>query len=160
MAGSKLVIMPLASHFVLSKEQCPKTEVEMQTMEYVPYSNIIGSVMYAMIGTRPDLSFAISLLSRFMSNLGAKHWTALKWVIRYINNTHGVGLEYCNRGVSLDLVGFVDADFAGDKDTRKSTTSHYFILGGNCISWKTQLQPIVTISLTEAEYVAVADVFK
>ncbi|XP_031281541.1 secreted RxLR effector protein 161-like [Pistacia vera] len=129
-------------------------------MESVPYSNIIGSVMYGMIGTRLDLSFAISLLSRFMSNPGAEHWTTLKWVIRYINSTHGVGLEYCNRGVSLDLVGFVDADFVGDKDSRKSTTSYYFTLGGNCISWKTQLQPIVTLSLTEVEYVAVADVFK
>ncbi|XP_031267467.1 secreted RxLR effector protein 161-like [Pistacia vera] len=129
-------------------------------MECIPYANDVGSVMYAMISTRPDLSFAISMLSRFMSNPGAEHWTALKWVIKHINSTLWVGLEYGKRVTSLDLVGFVDSDFAGDKDTRKSTTSYYFTLGGNCISWKSQLQPIVAFSSTEAEYIAIADVFK
>ncbi|XP_031262813.1 secreted RxLR effector protein 161-like [Pistacia vera] len=129
-------------------------------MEKVPYANVIGSVMYAMISTRPDLSFTMSLLSRFISNPGTKHWSALKWVLRYINGTSHVGLEYCKRYNSLDLVGFVDFDFVGDKDTRKSTTSYFFTLGGNCVSWKSQLQPIVALSSTEAKYVAATDLFK
>ncbi|XP_031283358.1 secreted RxLR effector protein 161-like [Pistacia vera] len=129
-------------------------------MESVPYANAVGSVMYAMISTRPDLSFAISMLSRFMSNPGAEHWTTLKWVIKYINSTLWFGLEYGKRDISLDLIGFVDSDFAGDKDTKKSTTSYYFTLGGNYISWKSQLQPIVDLSSTEAKYIAVADIFK
>ncbi|XP_031285748.1 exopolygalacturonase-like [Pistacia vera] len=127
-------------------------------MEQVPYANVIGSIMYAMISTRPDLSFSMSLLSRFMSNPRSEHWSALKWVLRYINGTSHIGLEYCKRYNSLDLVGFVDSDFAGDKDTRKSTTAYVFTLGGNCVSWKSQLQPIVALSSTEAEYVAIADV--
>ncbi|XP_031277973.1 secreted RxLR effector protein 161-like [Pistacia vera] len=129
-------------------------------MEHVPYANAIGSVMYAMISTRLDLSFAISLLRRFMSNPGTEHWCALRWVLRYINSTSHVGLEYCKMGKSLDLVGFVDSDFAGDRDTRKSTTSYFFTLGRNCVSFKSQLQPIVALSSTKAEYVVVADVFR
>ncbi|GAB2281001.1 hypothetical protein Dimus_039441 [Dionaea muscipula] len=71
-----------------------------------------------------------------------------------------VGLVYRKWTNNLDLVGFVDADFAGDQDSRKSTTSYNFLLGGNCVSWKTQLQPLVALSSTEAEYVAITDVFK
>ncbi|XP_031259667.1 secreted RxLR effector protein 161-like [Pistacia vera] len=80
--------------------------------------------------------------------------------IGYINSSLNVGLEYCKSYDSLDLVGFVDSDFASDKYTRKSTTSYFFTLGGNCVSWKSQLQPIVALSSTKAEYVAVADIFK
>ncbi|XP_031274891.1 secreted RxLR effector protein 161-like [Pistacia vera] len=129
-------------------------------MKNIPYSNVIGSVMYAMISTRPDLSFAISLLSRFMSNPGMEHLIALKWMLRYINNTVHVGLDFCKRNTSLDLVGYAGFDFAGDRDTRKSTTTYCFTLGGNCLSWKSQLQPLVALSTTEAEYVAMTDTFK
>ncbi|XP_031273199.1 secreted RxLR effector protein 161-like [Pistacia vera] len=129
-------------------------------MENVPYSNAIGSVMYSMISTRPDSAFAISLLSRFMSNPGNEHWNALKWLMRYINGTVQIGLIFCKRYASLDLVGYVDADFAGDQDSRKSITTYYFTRGGNCVSWKAQLQPLVALSTTEAEYVAVSDAFK
>ncbi|XP_031281789.1 secreted RxLR effector protein 161-like [Pistacia vera] len=129
-------------------------------MESVPYANVMGSLMYAMIGTRSDLAFVISLLSRYMSNPGMEHWTTLKWMLKYINSSLCVGLEYCKRNSALDLVGFVDADFAGDKGTRKSTTTYFFTLGGNCISWKSQLQPIVALSSNEFEYIAVTDTFK
>ncbi|XP_031281218.1 secreted RxLR effector protein 161-like [Pistacia vera] len=71
-----------------------------------------------------------------------------------------VGLDFCKRTSTLDLVGYVDSDFAGAQDSRKSTTAYYFTLGGNCISWKSQLQPLVALSTTEAEYVAVTDAFK
>ncbi|XP_031249851.1 secreted RxLR effector protein 161-like [Pistacia vera] len=104
--------MALANHFMLSKEQCPKTEAKMIKMNDIPYSNVIGSIMYAMISIGPDLSFAISLLSRFMSSPGSEHWTARKWVLRYINSSLNVGLKYCKNNIVLDLVGFVDSDFA------------------------------------------------
>ncbi|XP_031272336.1 secreted RxLR effector protein 161-like [Pistacia vera] len=129
-------------------------------MENIPCSNAIDSIMYAMISTRPDLSFAISLLSRYMSNPGIERWAALKWLLRYINSTVHVGLDYCKRYDTLDLVGYVDSDFSGDRDSRKSTTTYCFTLGGNCVSWKSQLQPLVALSTTESEYVAVTDAFK
>ena len=129
-------------------------------MENVPYTNAIGTVMYSMISTRPDLAYSISLLSRYMSNPGKEHWNALKHLLKYINCTLNFGLFYKNRYDTLDLVGYVDSDFAGDRDSRKSTTAYYFTLGGNCISWKSQLQPLVALSSTEAEYIALTDAFK
>ncbi|XP_031285016.1 secreted RxLR effector protein 161-like [Pistacia vera] len=129
-------------------------------MDTVPYASVIGSIMYAMVSTRLDLSFAISLLSRFMYNPRSDNWTALKWVVRYINSSLSVGLKYYKRTTMLDLVGFIDSDFVGDKDTRKSTTAYYFTLGGNYISWKSQLQPTVALLSTEVEYIAIADVFR
>ena len=158
-SGCKPVSQPLASHFILSKSQSPTNRSEVIKMENVPYANAIGSVMYAMISTRPDLSYAVSLLSRFMSNPGGAHWSALQWLLRYLNTTIDYGLCF-NKSNALDLVGYVDSDFAGDRDSRKSTTAYYFTLGGNCISWKSSLQPLVTLSTTEAEYIAITDVFK
>ena len=145
---------------MLSKLQCPKTEFEFVKMEHVPYANVIGTVMYSMISTRPDLSYSISLLSRYMSNPGIDHWNALKYLLRYSNSSLHLGLCYEKRKASLDLVGFVDSNFAGDRDSRKSTTAFYFTLGGDCISWKSQLQPLVALSSTEAEYVAMTDAVK
>ncbi|KAI5672602.1 hypothetical protein M9H77_12966 [Catharanthus roseus] len=97
----------------------------------------IGSIMYSMIFTRPDIAYSISLLSRFMSNPGRDHWAALKWLLRYINGTIYRGLYYHNWTEQFELVGYVDSDFAG-----------------NCVSWKSQLQPVVTLSTMEAEYIA------
>ena len=131
MTNCKSVTVPIAGHFILSKLQCPKTDSEFVEMENIPYANAIGTVMYSMISTRPDLSYSISLLSRYMSNPGKAHWDALKYLLRYINSTLNTGLCYEKRKNTLDLVGFVDADFAGDRDSRKSTTSYYFTVDGN-----------------------------
>ncbi|GAB2288844.1 hypothetical protein Dimus_038026 [Dionaea muscipula] len=129
-------------------------------MEDIPYLNVVGSIMYAMISTRPDLSYAISRLSRYMSNPGPEHWSALKWVLRYLSGTISVGLTFGKWTNTLDLCAFVDSDHAGDPDSRKSTSSFNVTLAGNCISWKSHLQPLVALSSTEAEYIAITDVFK
>jgi hypothetical protein len=78
MSDAKPVDVPLAAHFVLSKDMCPKSKSEINKMRSVPYSNAIGSVMYLMISTRPDIAYAVSCLSRYMSNPGMAHWNALK----------------------------------------------------------------------------------
>ncbi|CAM8981667.1 unnamed protein product [Rhodiola kirilowii] len=158
--NSKSVKVPLAPHFLLSKSQSPKTDSEIVRMETVPYENVIGSLMYAMISTRPDLSYAISLLSRFMSNPGMDHWLALKHVVAYVKSTLDTGLCYSKRKDVLELVGYVDADFDGDRDCRKSTTAFYFNYGMNCISWKSQMQSIVAMSTTESEYIALSELVK
>ena len=103
-------------------------------MENIPYTNVIGTIMYLMISTRPDLAYSISLLSRFMSNHEKVHWEALKYVLKYINSSLNVGLIFEKRSDTLDLVGYVDSDFVGDRDSRKSTTSYFFTLGGNYFS--------------------------
>ena len=121
-------------------------------MSKVPYASTIGSLIYAMVCTRPDIAHAVGVVSRFMSRSGKQHWEAVKWILRYLKGLSDTSLYFT--GASLKLQGYVDADFAGDIDSRKSTTGFVFTLGGTAISWASNLQKIVTLSTTEAEYVA------
>ncbi|KAL5538348.1 hypothetical protein UlMin_042297 [Ulmus minor] len=130
-------------------------------MSKIPYSNAIGSLMYSMVSTIPNLSFVMSVLSRYMSNPGKKHWEVAKWLFRYIKGTSNVGLIYEQKeGTKLKLEGFVDSDYARNKDNRRSTTAYMFCLNGCYISWKSKLQPIVALSTTEAEYIAATKAIK
>ena len=132
MNEAKSMSTPLASHFKLSKEQSPKTEEERDHMNKVPYASAIGSLMYAMVCTRPDIAHAVGVMSRFMSRPEKQHWQAVKWILRYLKGSSDTCL--CFTGASLKLQGYVDADFAGDIDNRKSTTGFFFTLGGTAIS--------------------------
>ncbi|XP_042041299.1 secreted RxLR effector protein 161-like [Salvia splendens] len=129
-------------------------------MKKVSYANAIGSVMYLMVSTRPDIAYVVSCLSRYMSNPGLVHWEALKWLLRYIKHTAKYGLCYfrCEEGVKL--VGYVDSNYVNDMDKRKSTTSYVFTVCRSCISWKSQLQHIVALSTTESEYIAITEAMK
>ncbi|WVZ08445.1 hypothetical protein V8G54_021791 [Vigna mungo] len=75
---------PLASHFRLSKDQSPQTKEEEEIMAKILYASSIGSLMYAMVCTRPDIGYAVGVVSRFMSNPGKAHWEAVKWILRYL----------------------------------------------------------------------------
>ncbi|CAM8876419.1 unnamed protein product [Rhodiola kirilowii] len=152
--------IPLGRHLTFSKEDCPKTEQEEKQMLNVPYDVAVGSIMYGMICTRPDLAFSISVLSRYMSNPGIKHWEAMKYLLRYLLGTKGLGLVYKDHEPKVGIVGYVDSDYASNRDNRKSTTAFYFTWNGNCVSWKSQLQPIVALSSTEAEYIAATEAAK
>ncbi|XP_042038299.1 secreted RxLR effector protein 161-like [Salvia splendens] len=160
MFDAKLASVPLAAHFMLSKDMCPKSKTDIEAMKKVPYANAIGSVMYLMVSTRPDIAYAVSCLSRYMANPGPVHWEALKWLLRYLKHTTEYELCYskCNEGVSL--TGFVDSNYANDRDKRKSTTSYVFTICRFCISWKSQLQHIVALSTTESEYIALTEAMK
>ncbi|KAL0310349.1 UNVERIFIED_CONTAM: Retrovirus-related Pol polyprotein from transposon TNT 1-94 [Sesamum calycinum] len=129
-------------------------------MKNIPYSNAIDSIMFLMVCTRPDIAYAISCLSRYMSNAGPPHWEALKWLLRYLNGSADLGIMFskCSKGV--DLTGYVDSNYANDRDSRRSTTSYIFTLCGSCITWKSQLQQIVALSTTEVEYIAATEAFK
>ena len=117
------------------------------------YQAAVGSLNYAAIATRPDLSVAVGKLSQFMKNPGKEHWTGVKRVFRYIQGTLNHGLKF-NHSDSFKLYGYSDADLAGCVDTRKSTSGHVFRIGDSTISWRSKKQPIVALSSTEAEYVA------
>ncbi|KAL0315451.1 UNVERIFIED_CONTAM: Retrovirus-related Pol polyprotein from transposon TNT 1-94 [Sesamum radiatum] len=160
MINAKSSSVPLAPHFQLSKDQSPKSDSEKKLMEKVPYSNAIGSVMYLMVCTRPDIAYAVSCLSRYMSNAGPPHWEALKWLLRYLSGSANTGIKFSRSSKGVNLVGYVDSNYANDRDSRKSTTSYIFTLCGSCISWKSQLQNIVALSTTEAEYIATTEAFK
>ncbi|KAL0302634.1 UNVERIFIED_CONTAM: Retrovirus-related Pol polyprotein from transposon TNT 1-94 [Sesamum angustifolium] len=91
---SKPTSVPLAAHFQLIKEQCPKTVSDEEQMKNAPYSNAIASIMSLMVSTGPDIAYAISCLSRYMSNPGPSHWDALKWLLRYLNGSDNYGITF------------------------------------------------------------------
>ena len=130
-------------------------------MAKIPYANAVGSLMYVIMCTRPDIAYSMSLVSRFMSNPGKVHWQALKWILRYIKGSLGKGLVYGgadkNSYSSAAIEGFVDSNYAGCLDTRKSITGYIFTAFGTAISWKASLQKVVALSSTEAEYIALTE---
>ncbi|XP_045817459.1 secreted RxLR effector protein 161-like [Trifolium pratense] len=127
-------------------------------MESTPYASGVGSIMYGMVCSRPDLSYAISVVSRFMANPGQVHWQALKWVLRYLNGSLKGGLKYTRTDPGRDaLEGYVDADYAGNIDTRKSLSGFVFTLFGTAVTWKANQQSVVALSTTQAEYIALVE---
>ena len=131
---AKPVSTPLGSHFKLSKEQSLKTEEERDHMSKVSYASAIGSLMYVMVCTRLDIAHAVGVVSRFMSRPGKQHWEIVKWILRYLKGSSDACL--CFTGANLKLQGYVDAEFAGDIDSRKSTIGFFFFL-----LWVVQLYP-------------------
>jgi hypothetical protein len=118
------------------------------------YRSLIGSLRY-LVHTRPDISFAVGFLSRFMEAPASDHLAALKHLLRYIAGTLNLGCVY-RRGDSEKLTGFSNSDHAGDVDTRKSMSGVLFFLGHSPISWQSQKQKVVAASSCEAEYIAAA----
>ena len=103
--------------------------------------------------TRPDIMYGVSLISRYMESPTEIHLLAAKRILRYLQGTKDFGLFY-KKGEKSDLIGFVDSDYAGDQDNRKSTSGYVFVLGTGAISWSSRKQKIITLSTTEAEFVA------
>ncbi|CAM8956236.1 unnamed protein product [Rhodiola kirilowii] len=160
MRSAKPASIPLRGHLELTKADFPVTDQDKLKMSKIPYDVAVGSVMYDMLCTRPDLAFSTSVLSRFMSNPGKNHWLGMKYLLRYLSSTTNLGLVYDDFDSKHDIVGYVDSDYASNKDNRKSTTSFFSTWVGNCISWKSQLQSIVALSSTEAEYIAATEAVK
>ena len=123
-----------------------------------PYSELVGSLLYVAVCTRPDIAQAVGALARFMSKPTAVHWSAAKGVLRYLASTIDYGITFS--GGDAPLVGYCDSDYAGDVDSRRSTTGYVFIMHGGAISWNSRLQPTVAVSTTEAEYMAAASAVK
>ena len=155
MHDAKKVSTPLDAHFKLSSALCPKSDVDIEYMSKVPYSSAVGSLMYAMVCSRPDLSHALSVVSTYMANPGKEHWKAVQWIFMYLRGTSNAHLQFGKSGDGL--VGFVDSDYAGDLDKRRSLTGYVFTIGGCAVSWKAILQSTVAWSTTEAEYMAIAE---
>jgi hypothetical protein len=151
------VTTPMDPSAVLTNEQSPQTPEEEKDMAGKPYRQLIGSLMYAMRGTRPDIAYAIGKLSKFCNNPGPEHWTAAKRVLRYLKGTKHYGIKYTGTSGYPTLEGYADADWAGNKENSKSTSGYVFLLAGGAISWRSRLQTLVALSSTEAEYVALAE---
>jgi len=125
----------------------------------LPYREAVGSLMYLMVGTRPDLAFAIGTLSQFVSCYGKEHCAAIKRVLRYVKGSMDKGLVF-EKNSSCVLQGFSDPDWAGDHETRRSTTDFTFIFGGAAVSWGSKLQKTVALSTMEAENMALCEASK
>lgn len=147
------VATPLDLSQKLTLEICPQTEEAKKEMEKIPYMEAIGSLLYAAQNTRPDISFAVNLLSRFSQNPGKAHWLAVKRVMRYLKGTVNKGIVFQKSAQSL--VGYCDADWAGDLDQRRSTSGYVFVMQGGAISWSSHRQRTVALSSTEAELTSV-----
>ena len=112
-----------------------------------------GSIMFSMVETRPDIAFATSLVSRFAKNPSHQHTEAVKTILKYLKGSKHRGITY-GGDEELKIEGYSDSDWAGDKDSRKSTSGFIFMLNGGPISWCSKRQLTVALSSTEAEYIA------
>ncbi|KAA0062649.1 gag/pol protein [Cucumis melo var. makuwa] len=101
----------------LSKEQCPKTPQEVEDMRKISYASAVGSLMYAMLCTRPNICYSVGMVSRYQSNLGRDHWTIVKNILKYLRRTKDYMLVYGTK--DLILTGYTNSDFQTDKDARK-----------------------------------------
>ncbi|KAL3678507.1 hypothetical protein R1sor_021463 [Riccia sorocarpa] len=153
---AKPVSTPMLPGLKLSKQDSPQSEEEKSRLSEFGFPNAIGSVNWATVCTRPDLSFSVGVLSQFMSNPGEKHIAAMKHLFRYIKGTVHYYIEYSYSKVHRPLYGYSDADWAGEIDERKSTSGHCFIITGGAVSWSSKRQKTSALSSTEAEYVAMA----
>lgn len=121
MEQAKAVSTPMGTHFALRAA----TEVELrdqaEAMKSVPYQSVVGSLMYSMTCTCPDMAFAVGLICRYMSKPVKEHWQAVKWLLRYLRGSFKTRLVFKKEGEFM-VRGYCDADYAGDADKRRSTT--------------------------------------
>jgi hypothetical protein len=136
----------------------PKTKLKKNVnkddeMVKVPYQQAMGSLMYAMLCTRPDLAYPINVVNQHMANPSLEHWIAMKRIFQYLQGTLQFKLHF--GGLSpQDVVGYCDADWVGDLEDTRSTTRFVFMMGGGATSWSSKQQPTIVLSMTEAEYMA------
>ena len=127
MQEAKKGSQPSIAGLTLSLDDCPKTSEEREHMSKVPYASVVGSLMYAMLCTRPDVCFAVGMVSRYQANPGTKHWQAVKHILKYLKRTRDYMLVYS--GGDLTPIGYTDSDFQTCKDSRKSTSGSVFLIG-------------------------------
>jgi len=153
MQNSTPVSTPMATGTKLTK-----TTEDSDTADQKQYQSNVGSQMYAMLCTRPDLAFTISQISQFSSNPSTIHESAAKRALRYLNGTRNFGITFDgNRGLVLE--GYSDADWGAGED-RKSISGYVFTLAGGAISWSSKKQATTALSTTEAEYIALVQAAK
>jgi hypothetical protein len=143
MQDCKSVTTPMDPGLVLSKAQCPEQNSdEWLEMQGKPYKNIVGSLMYAMVVTHPDICYAVGALARFSANLGKVHWVAAKCVLHYLWGTKDLALTFSpvkHHDNVLVFFGYSNSNWSGDVDTSRSTSGYAFFMGGVAISWSSKL---------------------
>ncbi|KAI3731931.1 hypothetical protein L1987_63124 [Smallanthus sonchifolius] len=160
MENSKKGGVPMTKGTVLNKSQSPSTDIEIKEMEAIPYASAIGSIMYAMLCTRPDVSYALRMTSRFQQSPSIAHWTAVKNILRYLRRTKDMFLIFGGVKEELTVRCYTDASFQTDRDDSRSQSGFVFTINGGAVSWKSSKQSVVADSTTESEYIAASDAAK
>ena len=124
---------------------CPKTPEERKRMNEIYYASAMGSIMYAMLCTKPDVAYALSIAIRFQANPREDHWKAVKNILKYLRRTKDVFLIH-GGGSELKLEGYTDSSFQSDLDDSKLISGYVFILNDRTVSWKSFKQQIVADS--------------
>ncbi len=152
-------VIPADPNSRLTSQMCPTDERAMEAMTKVPYREAVGCLMYIMVLSRPDIAFAVSQVAQHCQNPGPAHWKGVQRIFSYLHGTSDYGL--CFNGNDHDeLIGYTDADYAGDLDTRKSTSGYAFIYQGGAVSWASRRQRCTSLSTTESEFVAACEAAK
>ena len=149
--------MPIDPNALLTKSQSPSTPRQFDDMRNVPYREAVGSLMYAAVGTRPDITFAVTALSQYLQNPGRPHWEQAKRAVRYLKGTRDWKLTF---GPTGGVEGFTDANWGNNVDDRHSICGYVFTLNGGAISWSSKKQSVVALSSTEAEYIGITHAAK
>lgn len=121
---------PLASHFMLSLQQCPAYEKEKEEMAMVLYSSTFGSLMYVIVCTRQNITHTVNIVSIHLSNLGKEHQNAVKQILRYLKDTSKISLNF--RSGKLELIGYTNVNGA--------------------ITWQSKLQKFIALSTTKTKF--------
>ena len=131
---------------------------ESSKISYIEYRSDIGSLIYAMVCTRPDLSWIVTKLSQYGNNPTADNWIAIKRVLRYVQHTINYCLQFRKGPYGLFLTGYCYSDWASSDESRRNTTGYCFTMNkyGCAISWKSGRQPTVALSSTEAKYMGLS----
>ncbi|XP_059650200.1 secreted RxLR effector protein 161-like [Cornus florida] len=146
MKDSKHIQTPISTSSKLDRDSDPNK------VDHFLYRSMIGSLLY-LAATRTDISFTVGVCARYQADPTEQHILAVKRIIRYVNSTLNYGLCYSSES-NFEIAGYTDADWAGNKDDRKSTSGGYFYVGTNLISWYSKKQNYISLSSCEAEYIA------
>jgi hypothetical protein len=128
------------------------TDRQTDYAEQFPYQNIVGALLYLSINTRPDISYSVGVLARFSKSPTFRACKAVLRLLIYLRGTADRGI--CYSGDDLKIFAYSDADWAGDLDSRRSTTGYVVYAAGGPISWQSKLQSTIAVSTMEAEYMA------
>ena len=144
----------------LSKSMCPWTQDERTRISMIPYASTIGSIMYSMICTRPNVLYAQSFMSRYQSDSSEGYWVAVKNILKYLRRTKDIFLIYGDRHSDLHAKGYTNANLQSDRNDSNSQSGYVFTLNGGEISWKNSKQETTFDSTTKAKYITTFEAAK
>jgi len=160
MADCNLIDTPMDPGAHLSSSMSPQSPDEQKVMQNIPYLNAVGTLQYLATSTCPDISYAVGVLARFNTNPGIKHWKAVKHLFQYLKGSLDYKLVYAHTDSSQPFITYTDANHGGNLDNGHSTSGYAIIIGGGAVIWSSCLQSVVSLSITEAEYIAAVEVGK